>query len=92
MGRNEIKLRRKALTPEEIRGYKNYDALHKRHERRKRFQRTLRFFTYSMLVTIFVLLLITLAYVVVRLQNKKSIHPGKVKTAWVDPVHGRNSN
>ena len=56
MGKNEIKLRRHYLNPADILRYHNYPALMKRHERSRKLKRVIRFFTFSVIVTIIVLL------------------------------------
>jgi hypothetical protein len=63
MGKNEIKLRRRHLNPADILRYHNYPALVKRHERSRRLKRVVRFFTFSLIITVIVLLfLIILSY------------------------------
>lgn len=60
MGKVEIKIRKKILTPDNLQQYRNYPALLKKYERNKRFKRALRIFLYSIALTIFVLVLIFL--------------------------------
>lgn len=61
MGKVEIKIRKKILTPDNLQQYRNYPALLKKYERNKRFKRALRLFLYSIALTIFVLALIFLS-------------------------------
>ncbi len=58
MGKVEIKIRKKILTPDNLQQYRNYPALLKKYERNKRFKRALRIFLYSIALTVFVLSLI----------------------------------
>jgi cell division protein FtsL len=58
MGKVEIKIRKKILTPDNLQQYRNYPALLKKHERNKRFKRALKIFLYSLALTMFVLVLI----------------------------------
>ena len=63
MGKNEIKLRRHYLNPADILRYHDYPTLMKRHERSKRLKRAVRFFTFSLIITMIVLLfLIIVSY------------------------------
>lgn len=58
MGKVEIKIRKKILTPDNLQQYRNYPALLKQHARHKRYKRALRIFLYSLALTAFVLSLI----------------------------------
>lgn len=60
MGKVEIKIRKKILTPDNLQQYRNYPALLKKYERTKRFKRALRIFLYSLGLTMLVLALIFL--------------------------------
>lgn len=60
MGKVEIKIRKKILTPDNLQQYRNYPALLKKYERNKRFKRALRIFIYSLGLTMLVLALIFL--------------------------------
>jgi cell division protein FtsN len=63
MGKNEIKLRRRPLDPADILRYHNYPALMKRHKRSRRLKRVVRFFTFSLIIAVIVLLfLIIVSY------------------------------
>jgi large-conductance mechanosensitive channel len=86
MGRNEIKLRRQLVTGR-IQRYRNYSALLKRHERSKQLKRNIRFFAYSLFVTVVVVLFLIIAsYLVVRLENKQKLKKNKepVRTSMMD--------
>jgi hypothetical protein len=61
MGKVEIKIRKKILTPDNLQQYRNYPALLKKYERNKRFKRALKIFIYSLALTMFVLALIFLS-------------------------------
>ena len=71
MGKNEIKLRRRLLNPADILRYHDYPTLMKRHERSRRLKRAVRFFTFSLLITMIVLLfLIIVSYLWFRMDEK----------------------
>ncbi len=62
------------LTAGDIGRYRDYPALMRRHERAQRVKRNLRIFTYSILITVIVLLfLIMISYVMVRWEKKRKI-------------------
>ncbi len=82
MGRNEIKLRDKRLTPDLVKRYRNYSALLKKVERDKRYRQTLRIFIISIIVTIIVLLLIVVSYTLVEWEREKEINKGKKETSY----------
>ncbi len=71
MGKVEIKIRKKILTPDNLQQYRNYPALLKKYERNKRFKRALRIFIYSLALTLFVLALIFLSMWKVLLDKKQ---------------------
>jgi len=58
MGKNEIKLRRQPLNPADILRHHNYPALLKKHARTRQIKRAVRFFTFSLIITIVVLMLL----------------------------------
>lgn len=62
MGKVEIKIRKKILTPDNLTQYRNYPALLKKYERHKRFKRALRIFLYSLALTGFVLALVFISF------------------------------
>ena len=71
MGKTEIKLRRRHLNPADILPYHNYPDLMKRHERSRRLKRAVRFFTFSLVITFIVLvLLIIISYIWFRVDTK----------------------
>jgi cell division protein FtsL len=82
MGRNEIKLRDKRLTPDSVKRYRNYSALLKKVERDKRYRQTLRIFIISIIVTIIVLLLIVASYTLVKWEREKEINKVNKKMSW----------
>ena len=71
MGKVEIKIRKKILTPDNLQQYRNYPALLKKYERNKRFKRALRIFIYSLALTIFVLSLVFLGFWKILLDKKQ---------------------
>ncbi len=71
MGKVEIKIRKKILTPDNLQQYRNYPALLKKYERTKRFRRALKIFLYSLALTFFVLALIFLGIWKVLLDKKQ---------------------
>lgn len=91
MGRNEIKLRRQMLTPGDIGRYRDYPALMRRHERAQKVKRNVRIFTYSILITVVVvLMLIAIAYVIIRWEKKRELKQKEnIHTSWVrkPPAH-----
>src|SRR5258708_18590753 len=88
MGKNEIKLRRQILSTEDIGRYRNYQSLLRRHERAKRVKRNVRIFTYSMLVTLVVILfLVVISYFMVQWRKKqdmKTNEPPKTSSITVE--------
>lgn len=73
MGKVEIKIRKKILTPDNLQQYRNYPALLKKHERNKRFNRALRIFLYSIALTVFVLGLVFISTWKIMLDNPPPI-------------------
>jgi len=84
MGRNEIKLRRQLAT-DDIQRYRNYSELLEKHERIRRHRRTLKFFLYTLVVTVvIVLFLIVVSYLVIRLEKQQEQkRKGYVRTSGV---------
>jgi hypothetical protein len=78
MGKVEIKIRKKILTPDNLQQYRNYPALLKKYERNKRFKRALKIFLYSLALTVFVLALIFMSMWKVLL-DKNQEHSGLFK-------------
>jgi len=76
MGKVEIKIRKKILTPDNLQQYRNYPALLKKYERNKRFKRALRIFIYSLALTMFVLALIFMSMwkVLLDKEQEKNLH------------------
>ncbi len=80
----KIKIRRELLSPESIYKHQNYSNVLKRHERKKRFQRALKLFIYSVLITVIVLFLTIGAYwVYVKVQKEKEVG-AKRKTSFIE--------
>lgn len=78
MGKVEIKIRKKILTPDNLQQYRNYPALLKKYERTKRFKRALRIFLYSLGLTMLVLALIFLGmWKVLEDKKQEKINPEK---------------
>lgn len=75
MGKVEIKIRKKILTPDNLQQYRNYPALLKKYERNKRFKRALRIFIYSLGLTMLVLALIFLGMWKVLEDKKRETNP-----------------
>jgi hypothetical protein len=67
MGRNEIKMKRKMVTQEQVHRYRDYSLLMKKYKRTQRFKRSLKIFTWSIVVTLVtVLLLVLISWLMVR--------------------------
>ena len=85
MGKNEIKLQRQMLDSGDIGRYRNYPALMRQHQRTRRIRRNLKIFTYSILVTLLlVLFLIVISYFLVRLEKDREIKEKQPPGATVD--------
>lgn len=55
------------VTPEQVRQYRDYSLLMKKYKRTQRFRRTLKIFTWSVVVTLVtVLLLVLISWLMVR--------------------------
>lgn len=80
MGKVEIKIRKKILTPDNLQQYRDYPALLKKYERNKRFKRALRIFIYSLALTLFVLALIFLGMWKVLMDKEEEINPSTIHT------------
>jgi flagellar biogenesis protein FliO len=83
MGRNEIKLREKRITSDTLKQYRNYSTLLKKIEREKRYKQVLRIFIGSLIVTAVVLLLVVLAYVVVKWEKQREHKKAKTPSVVV---------
>ena len=69
-----IKLRRDILSPERIHRHENYSNVLRQYERKKRFDRAVRLFIYSLVIAVLVLFLILGAlWVYVRIEKERSI-------------------
>jgi hypothetical protein len=70
--RINIKLRRDILSPERIHRHKNYSNVLRQYERKKRFDRAMRLFIYSLVIAVVVLFLVLGAlWVYVRLEKER---------------------
>lgn len=78
MGKVEIKIRKKILTPDNLHQYRDYPALLKKYERHKRFKRALRIFLYSLALTAFVLALVLVPVWKIMLDERQ--HPAGIQS------------
>ena len=70
--RTNIKLRRDILSPERIHRHKNYSNVLRQYERKKRFDRAMKLFVYSLVIAVLVLFLVLGAlWVYVRLEKER---------------------
>src|SRR5688572_8468234 len=73
--RVNIKLRRDLLSPERIHRHKNYSNVLRQFERKKRFDRAVRLFVYSLVVAAIILFLMLgialIAWIIGRMENEK---------------------
>lgn len=76
MGKVEIKIRKKILTPDNLQQYRNYPALLKKYERDKRFKRALRIFLYSLALTAFILILVFISFWKIMLDRNEAVQSG----------------
>jgi hypothetical protein len=60
MGRNEIKMNRKMVSPEQVHRYRNYSLLLKQYKRKERLKRAIKIFAYSVLITLVTVLFIVI--------------------------------
>ncbi|MBS1506720.1 MAG: hypothetical protein JSS79_08745 [Bacteroidetes bacterium] len=82
MAKNEIKVRRRLIDDTTLQRHRNYSLVLKQHERKKRIERTKRFFMYSLLIALVVILLLTLvSYILVRLEKNRELKQNNTKTA-----------
>ncbi len=81
--RINIKLRRDLLSPERIHRHKNYSNVLHQFERRKRFDRAMRLFIYSLVIAVIVLFLVLGAlWVYVRMEKERSLKKNG-QSAWI---------
>lgn len=74
MGKVNIKLRRKILTPDSLEQYRDYPALLKKYERTRRYKQAIKIFIYSLIVTAIVLLLLFISFSMLKvMKNKKEL-------------------
>lgn len=84
MGKVNIKIRRKPISPDNLEKYRNYPALLKKYQRDKQFKRALRIFLYSLALTAFILLLVFISMWKVLLdkdQEKKNTQKPKTESS-----------
>ena len=77
MGRNEIKLRRQAMSSGRIAQHRNYGELMARHEKEVRIKRVVRWFTYFLIIAF----IIVLFFIVRRIQEKQ-VSPRKAPDSY----------
>ena len=75
MGRNEIRLRRSAMSSGRIAQHRNYNDIMARHERDVKLKRIIRAFIYFLAIAF----IIVLFFIVHRIQQKKGGQPEKGK-------------
>ncbi len=84
MGKNEIKVRKQLIDDSTLQRHRNYSLLLQQHERNKRIQHTKRFFIYSLLVAVIVVLLLSLiSYLLVRLEKNRELKQEDTKTSMI---------
>lgn len=87
MARNEIRIRKKIISPDNIDQHKNYSRIMKKHERYLKLQGLLRFIIYFTIAVIFMVIILFVLWRVREEQYKKNIKE-KPKTAF--QVRGKN--
>jgi len=81
--RVNIKLRRDLLSPERIHRHKNYSNVLRQFERKKRFDRAMRLFVYSLVIAVIVLFLVLGAvWVYVRMEKERNEKKNN-QSAWI---------
>lgn len=81
--RVNIKLRRDLLSPERIQRHKNYSNVLRQFERKKKFDRAMRLFIYSLVIAVIVLFLVLGAlWVYVRMEKERNIKKNG-QSAWI---------
>jgi len=84
MAKNEIKLRKRLIDDLSLQRHRNYSLLLKQHERQKHIHRAKRFFLYSLLVAMVIVLLLSLvSYFLVRLEKNREFKQKEEKTSMV---------
>lgn len=92
MGKSEIKLRRNVLNPLDIERYRDYSALLKRHDRDRKRRRALRFFAFSLIITLIVVLfLVIITFLWFRIQNRHQVKDPKGITSVHYLINKSNS-
>jgi len=88
MARNEIRIRKKVISPDDIDQHKNYSGIVRKHERYLKLQGLLRFIIYFTIAVIFMVIILFVWWRVRDEQYKKTIRE-KTKTSF--EVRGTSS-
>ena len=88
MARNEIRIRKKVISPDDIDQHKNYSGIVRKHERYLKLQGLLRFIIYFTIAVIFMVIILFVWWRVRDEQYKKTIQE-KTKTSF--EVRGTSS-
>jgi hypothetical protein len=81
MGRNEIRLRKKIISPDNIDQHRNYSGLMRRHERYLKMRGLLRFLIYFTIATILMVLILFAMWRVKDEQHRKLQNEKKTEEA-----------
>jgi hypothetical protein len=84
MARNEIRIRKKVISPDDIDQHKNYSGIVRKHERYLKLQGLLRFIIYFTIAVIFMVIILFVWWRVREEQYRKSVQE-KTKTSLVAP-------
>jgi|GEM_PF-4069997 len=91
--RINIKLRRDILSPERIQRHKNYANVLRQYERKKRFDRSVKLFIYSLVIAVLVLFLVLGAlWVYVRLEKEKGLKRNNHQSASTQCLKNNSSD
>jgi hypothetical protein len=82
MGRNEIRLRKKIISPDNIDQHRDYSRLMKKHNRYLKMRGLMRFLIYFTIATILLVLILVAMWRVKLEQHKKSLEE-KFKTSLI---------
>jgi hypothetical protein len=90
--RINIKLRRDVLSPEIIHRHQNYSNVLRQYERKRRFDRAMKLFIYSLVIAVLVLFLVLGAlWVYVRMEKERSLKRHN-QSAFVSGVKSTGTN
>lgn len=81
MGKVKVRIRKEPVSADSLERHKNYSVLLKQHERKKRYKRTLQWFFYSLIVTIILLLLVSLAVWMIHIINNPTTAANQIPVA-----------